>query len=275
MKRLIRQKIRFLALGVAMLVMVSCQAAHPLLGTSQEILSTNQPQTQTPELYIASYVALSAAPAQLPPLPYNYAELEPYIDAGTMQIHHDKHHATYVDKLNQALQTNPKLKNKGLENLLQDLDHLPDTIQKTVRNNGGGHLNHTLFWQSMNPHGGSVPTGALAAAIDRSFGSFDAFKAAFEQAGVNHFGSGWVWLVYNSQGQLQITTTSNQDNPIMEGLLPLLGNDIWEHAYYLNYQNRRADYLKNWWSVVDWNEIDRRFAEASSTRSPHPLASKN
>jgi Fe-Mn family superoxide dismutase len=208
---------------------------------------------------------LTANPAQLPPLPYDYGALEPYIDSQTMRLHHDIHHKTYVDKLNQALQKTPDLQSRSVEALLRDLNSIPENIRTQVRNNGGGHLNHTLFWQIMAPNAGDKPTGLLAKAIDDTFGSFDSFKQQFNQAGSDRFGSGWVWLVRTPQGQLQIKTTQNQDNPIAEGLYPILGNDIWEHAYYLKYQNRRPEYLSNWWNVVNWPEVELRFAQTNTS----------
>jgi Fe-Mn family superoxide dismutase len=196
---------------------------------------------------------------QLPPLPYAYTALEPYIDAATMRFHHGKHHATYVKNLNAALEKHPELKNKRVEYLIQNLDSLPEDIRKTVRNNGGGHINHSMFWKIMKPKGGGEPTGAISTAINNNFGSFATFKKQFNQAGTTLFGSGWVWLVRNREGKLEITTTSNQDSPLREGKYPIMGNDIWEHAYYLKYQNRRADYLNAWWNVINWDEINKRF----------------
>ncbi|MBD2500308.1 superoxide dismutase [Anabaena azotica] len=201
-------------------------------------------------------------PAKLPPLPYAYNALEKAIDAETMKLHHDKHHAAYVNNLNNALQKHKELQNKSVEALLRDLKSVPEDIRTKVRNNAGGHLNHTMFWQIMSPNGGGQPTGEIAQEINKTFGSFEAFQKQFNQAGGDRFGSGWVWLVRNPQKQLQIVTTPNQDNPIMEGSYPILGNDVWEHAYYLRYQNRRADYLNNWWNVVNWAEINKR-AQAS------------
>ncbi|KAF3891145.1 superoxide dismutase [Tolypothrix bouteillei VB521301] len=202
---------------------------------------------------------------QLPPLPYSYNALEPHIDAKTMQFHHDKHHATYVKNLNAALNKHPELKGKSVEALLRNLNNLPEDIRTTVRNNGGGHANHAMFWRIMKPKGGGEPTGAIASAIKESFGSFASFKKQFNEAGVGRFGSGWVWLVRTKDGNLAVMTTPNQDSPIVEGNYPIMGNDIWEHAYYLKYQNRRADYLKAWWNVLNWDEINKRFV-ASSTR---------
>lgn len=200
---------------------------------------------------------------QLPPLPYAYDALEPHIDVKTMEFHHDKHHAAYVKNLNAALDKHPELKSKTVEELLQRLDKVPADIRTTVRNNGGGHVNHSMFWKIMKPNGGGEPTGAIAAAINQNFGNFAAFKKQFNEAGADRFGSGWVWLVRNNNGKLEITTTANQDNPLSQGKYPIFGNDVWEHAYYLKYQNRRPDYLEAWWNVVNWDEINNRFAAAT------------
>ncbi len=200
---------------------------------------------------------------KLPPLPYAYKALEPHIDARTMQFHHDKHHAAYVKNLNAALEKHPELKNKTVEELLRNLDAVPEDIRKVVRNNGGGHVNHSMFWQIMKPKGGGNPTGEIATAINKNFGSFAAFKKQFNEAGASRFGSGWAWLVRTKDGKLEVTSTANQDSPLSEGKYPILGNDVWEHAYYLKYQNRRADYLQAWWNVVNWEEINKRFAAAS------------
>jgi Fe-Mn family superoxide dismutase len=196
-------------------------------------------------------------PHQLPPLPYDAAALEPHIDAQTMQIHHGKHHAAYVNNLNAALEKHPQLQNRDAESLIRDLSSVPDDIRTAVRNNGGGHVNHTMFWQIMGPGGGSAPSGAVADAINSAFGSFDTFKDQFAKAAVGRFGSGWAWLV-DSSGKLSIESTANQDNPMMEGKRPIMGLDVWEHAYYLKYQNRRPDYIAAWWNVVNWNEIAKR-----------------
>ncbi|HET9495825.1 MAG TPA: superoxide dismutase [Chloroflexia bacterium] len=199
---------------------------------------------------------------ELPALPYDFAALEPHIDAQTMQIHHDKHHAAYVNNLNAALEKYPALQNKSAEELIRDLNSVPEDIRTAVRNNGGGHVNHTMFWKIMGPNGGGEPTGAIASAIKEAFGDFDTFKQQFNDAGTKRFGSGWVWLVRGTGGQLQITSTANQDNPMSEGMYPIMGNDVWEHAYYLKYQNRRPDYLAAWWNVVNWDEVNRRFEQA-------------
>lgn len=197
---------------------------------------------------------------EVPALPYAYDSLEPHIDQTTMEIHHDKHHQAYVDKLNAAID-GTEAANSSIEELIAGLASLPAEIQGPVRNNGGGHLNHTLFWESMSPDGGGAPDGDLAAAIDDAFGSFDAFKEAFEAAGVGQFGSGWAWLVADGDG-VAVVSTANQDSPLTDGKTPLLGNDVWEHAYYLNYQNRRPDYLKAWWNTVDWSVVAARYAAA-------------
>jgi Fe-Mn family superoxide dismutase len=195
----------------------------------------------------------------LPALPYPADALEPYIDRLTMEIHHDKHHAGYVNNLNAALADYPDLQTRTVDELLREIHHVPHAIRSAVRNNGGGHANHSLFWRSMGPRGGGRPNGAIAEAITSSFGSFEAFKDEFSKAGLNRFGSGWAWLI-DEQGRLMIESTANQDSPLMEGKTPLLGLDVWEHAYYLKYQNRRADYIAAWWTVVDWVAIGRRLA---------------
>jgi Fe-Mn family superoxide dismutase len=198
----------------------------------------------------------------LPPLTYAYNALEPHIDQATMQFHHDKHHAAYVKNLNAALDKHPELKSKPVEEMLRNLNSVPADIRQIVRNNGGGHVNHSMFWLIMKPQGGGEPTGAIAKAINQSFGSFAAFKKQFNEAGTGRFGSGWVWLVRNKNGKLEVTTTANQDSPLSEGKYPIMGNDVWEHAYYLKYQNRRPEYLDAWWNVLNWDEINKRFAAA-------------
>jgi len=195
---------------------------------------------------------------ELPQLPYAFEALEPYIDTDTMQIHHGKHHAAYVSNLNAALDKHPQLDGKSLEDLLSDLSSLPEDIRAAVRNNGGGHFNHSLFWQFMSPNGGGEPKGDLGKAIATAFGSLAAFKESFEKAGMSRFGSGWAWLGLQN-GKLAVISMPNQDVPMMEGLQPILGVDVWEHAYYLKYQNRRAEYLSNWWNVVNWEEAARRY----------------
>ena len=196
---------------------------------------------------------------ELPSLDYSLDSLEPHIDARTMEIHHGKHHAAYVANLNKALDGHADLAGKGIEDLLKDLAALPEAIRGAVRNNGGGHANHTLFWDIMGPQGGGAPSGDLAAAIDRHFGSLDNLKEQLHKAGMTRFGSGWAWLV-KSGDALEVMSTANQDSPLSEGKTPLLGVDVWEHAYYLHYQNRRADYLTAWWNVVRWEKVAERFA---------------
>jgi superoxide dismutase, Fe-Mn family len=198
---------------------------------------------------------------EVPPLPYGYDALEPTIDEQTMHLHHDKHHQAYVDKANGALD-GTDLDGKPIQEILADLSQVPEDKRGVVRNNGGGHYNHSLFWESMGPGKGGAPAGDLGAAIDAAFGSFDAFKEQFEAAGVGQFGSGWAWLVLDG-GQLKVRSTANQDNPVSDGQVPLLGNDVWEHAYYLTYQNKRPDYLKAWWDVVDWDKVAERHAAAN------------
>jgi superoxide dismutase, Fe-Mn family len=195
---------------------------------------------------------------ELPPLPYDFAALEPHIDAQTMQIHHGKHHQAYVNNLNAALEKHTDLQKMSAEELLRNLGSVPEDIRPAVRNNGGGHVNHTMFWKMMAPNAGGPPSGAVAEAIKASFGGFDAFKEQFAKAGVSRFGSGWAWLIDNN-GKLSIESTANQDNPISDGKKPILGIDVWEHAYYLKYQNRRPDYITAWWNVVNWAEVNRLF----------------
>lgn len=198
---------------------------------------------------------------RVPPLTYDYNALEPHIDAATMKFHHDKHHAAYVKNLNTAVNKYPQLKTKTVEQLLTNLDKLPKDIQTTVRNNGGGHFNHSMYWQIMGPKAGGAPTGAIATAITTQFSSYDTFKTQFNEAGTKLFGSGWVWLV-TDRNKLKIMTTPNQDSPISQGLYPIMGNDVWEHAYYLTYQNRRPEYLAAWWNVINWTEVNNRFDRA-------------
>ncbi|NIV15217.1 MAG: superoxide dismutase [Aliifodinibius sp.] len=192
-------------------------------------------------------------------LPYAYDALEPHIDARTMEIHHSKHHQGYTNNLNAALEKFPDLQGKSARELLENLAGIPDEIRTAVRNNGGGYKNHNIFWKVMSPNGGGKPTGKLAGAINAKFGSFDAFKDLFSKTSATRFGSGWGWLCKNNAGELSVISTANQDNPFSEGLIPILGVDVWEHAYYLNYQNRRADYISAWWNVVNWEEVAQRF----------------
>jgi len=194
----------------------------------------------------------------LPPLPYSFDALAPYIDAKTMEIHHDKHHGAYVTNLNKALEGHAELQKLSVDELLGQISKVPENIRTAVRNNGGGHINHSMFWKIMKPGGGGPPIGNLAQAIHATFGSFDAFKEKFNQAATTRFGSGWAWLV-KSGGKLDIISTANQDSPVMEGKYPVMGLDVWEHAYYLKYQNRRPEYIGAWWNVVNWAEIENRF----------------
>ncbi len=198
---------------------------------------------------------------QLPELPYPANALEPHIDEQTMNIHHGKHHNTYVTNLNKALEGHDDLASKSVEELISNLDAVPENIRTAVRNNGGGHANHSLFWQILSPNGGGEPTGELAEAINKKFGSFEKFKEEFTQAALGRFGSGWAWLVVNN-GELEVTSTPNQDSPLMEGKTPILGLDVWEHAYYLKYQNRRPDYVQAFWNVVNWDEVAKRYSAA-------------
>jgi Fe-Mn family superoxide dismutase len=196
---------------------------------------------------------------ELPPLPYAHDALEPFIDTMTMQIHHGKHHATYVTNLNAALEKYPDFQKPGVDDLIRNIANVPEAIRTAVRNNGGGHANHSMFWQIMAPKAGGDPSGPLADAITASFGSLEAFKGEFKKAALGRFGSGWAWLI-NNGGKLAIESTPNQDSPVMEGRQVVMGIDVWEHAYYLKYQNRRADYVDAWWSVLNWSEVARRFA---------------
>ena len=198
---------------------------------------------------------------ELPQLPYAYDALEPHIDKETMNIHHSKHHNTYVTNLNNALAGNEDLLSKSVEEVIANLDAVPEAARTAVRNNGGGHANHTLFWQILSPNGGGEPTGDLLAAINAKFGSVESFKEEFAKAATTRFGSGWAWLAVNN-GELEVTSTPNQDSPLMEGKTPILGLDVWEHAYYLKFQNRRPDYISTFWNVVNWDEVSKRYAEA-------------
>src|SRR6187402_3485878 len=195
---------------------------------------------------------------ELPKLPYPNDALEPHIDAKTMEIHHDKHHQAYITNLNKAIEGKPGLEGKSIEDLISNLNAVPEDIRTAVRNNGGGHANHSFFWQIMGPNGGA-PSGKLAQDIDATFGSLDGLKEKIGAAGAGRFGSGWAWLIKNKEGKLEVTSTPNQDSPLMDGNTPVLGVDVWEHAYYLNYQNRRPDYLKAWWNVVNWAEVGKRY----------------
>jgi superoxide dismutase, Fe-Mn family len=199
---------------------------------------------------------------EVPALPYAYEALEPYIDSQTMHLHHDKHHQAYVDNFKAALEKAPELKEKSPEDILRNIQAVPETVRTAVQNNGGGHVNHSMFWAIMGPNAGGNPTGAIGDAIKQTFGDFAQFQEKFNDAGVKRFGSGWAWLV-QGRGGLEIISTANQDSPLMQGSYPIMGNDVWEHAYYLKYQNRRAEYLKAWWNVVNWDEVNKRFATAT------------
>jgi Fe-Mn family superoxide dismutase len=201
-------------------------------------------------------------PFEVPPLPYDYDALEPHIDEQTMRLHHDKHHQAYVDKLNAALDGTDHM-GRDISDIIADLDSIPADKRTAVRNQGGGHLNHTKFWEWMSPNGGGDPTGDVASAIEAAFGSIDDFRTKFEETGAGQFGSGWVWLVVDG-GSLAVLSTPNQDSPLSEGQVPILGNDVWEHAYYLKYQNRRPDYLKAWWNVVDWDKVADLYSSSKS-----------
>jgi Fe-Mn family superoxide dismutase len=203
-------------------------------------------------------------PYELPPLPYPNNALEPHIDAKTMEIHHDKHHAAYITNVNKALEGSPELSSLPIDDLIANLDKVPEGVRTAVRNNGGGHSNHSFFWKILGPGGSGQPSGPIAAAIDEAFGSFEAFKEKFNAAGAARFGSGWAWLILNKAGKLEIVSTPNQDSPIMDGNKPILGVDVWEHAYYLNYQNRRPDYLKAWWNAVNWSAVNDNYAAAKA-----------
>lgn len=220
--------------------------------------SENNTQVSTP----ASTIAQNTSEFVLPPLTYDYDALEPYIDSQTMTLHHDKHHAGYVKNLNEAISAYPEFQEKTLEELLLDLDTLPEDIQTTVRNNGGGHSNHSIFWSIMTPDSEGEPTGELAEAIASDFGDFATLQEEFNTGGKKQFGSGWAWLVMNEEGTLEVMSTPNQDSPLFEGKYPIMGNDVWEHAYYLNYQNKRGDYLDAWWNVINWSEVNERFLAA-------------
>jgi Fe-Mn family superoxide dismutase len=210
---------------------------------------------------------------ELPKLPYAYNALEPHIDARTVGIHYEKHHQGYVNNLNKALEKYPELQKKSVVTLLSDLEALPDDIRTAVRNNGGGHANHHLYWYTMSPHGGGEPAGSLAEKINEAFGSFAEFKAEFSKAAATRFGSGWAWLCIDDEGNLLVTSTPNQDSPVTDGLVPLLGLDVWEHAYYLNYQNRRPDYVEAWWNLVDWGQVSRNLTMVKIETSIDQVAS--
>lgn len=226
---------------------------------TNRMLLTSFAQTPTPN---PAQTPVTAGVFSVPPLPYDYAALEPHIDAQTMRLHHDKHHAAYVGNLNAAVAKYPNLQKMSAEDLLRNLSSVPDDVRTAVRNNAGGHVNHSMFWQIMQPKGGGEPAGDIGAAIKKGFGDFATLKTKFNEAGAKRFGSGWVWLLSDKSGKLSIISTPNQDSPLLDGNYPVLGNDVWEHAYYLKYQNRRADYLAAWWNTINWDEINKRFAQA-------------
>lgn len=209
---------------------------------------------------------------KLPPLPYDYSALEPHVDTRTMAVHHDKHHQAYVNNLNKALENYPDLQNTATLQLLSDLNSVPEEIRTAVRNHGGGHANHSMFWNAMHSSGGGEPGGKLGSAITESFGSFEAFKEAFSKKAATLFGVGWTWLCVDGEGKLLVITTQNQDNPVSQGLIPLLGLDVWEHAYYLKYENRRADYIAAWWNVVNWSYVSANLTVANLELGARDLA---
>ena len=205
-------------------------------------------------------------PYQLPPLPYAYNALEPFIDEETMKLHHDAHHQAYVNNLNGAVEKHPELFQRSAEDLVRNLQQVPEDIRTVVRNNGGGHVNHTMFWEIMGPNGGGQPSGELANAITQSLGGFDQLKQQLTQAAVSRFGSGWAWLSVDASGKLVVESTPNQDNPLSEGRVPVLGVDVWEHAYYLKYRNRRPEYVNQWWNTINWEAVAKRYAQARGGR---------
>lgn len=234
-------------------------ATMAVITSEDDIVTTNT--IANPSTFIAQ---ADTGEFTLPPLPYAYDALSTYIDQQTMTFHHDKHHAGYVKNLNEAIADYPDLQGQSIEELLSNFDTIPTEIQTTVRNNGGGHANHSMFWSIMTPDSPAEPSGEVIDAITATFGDLDSFKEAFNTAGKKQFGSGWAWLVMNSNGELEVTSTPNQDSPFMSGSYPIMGNDVWEHAYYLKYQNKRGDYLDAWWNVVNWDEVNNRFVTAQS-----------
>ena len=252
---------------ISMLALTIVSIVSAFSFSSSAAHTPNIPNTET-----ASQVEVSVQPSliaqgeqfSLPTLPYEYDALDAYIDRATMTLHHDEHHASYVKNLNEAIALYPNLKGQSVEELLMNLDSIPEDIRTTIRNNGGGHANHTMFWSIMTPDSQGQPVGEIAEAIDRDFDDFATFQTEFNTAGAKQFGSGWAWLVMNSDGSLEVTSTPNQDNPLSDGKYPILGNDVWEHAYYLKYQNKRTDYLDAWWNVVNWDEINNRVRTAKA-----------
>jgi superoxide dismutase, Fe-Mn family len=263
MLKLLPRFIGFLLVGVACFTFLFSQTL-PSQAASPSPAASPAASPATPAAPASPASPATTGAVTLPPLPYAYNALEPYIDATTMQIHHDKHHATYVTNLNEALKQYPDLQKKSVSELLSNLSSVPADIRTVVQNNGGGHVNHSMFWSIMAANAGGQPTGELATAINRKFTNFETFKKQFNEAGTKRFGSGWAWLVLTPQGQLEVISTANQDSPLMQGMYPIMGNDVWEHAYYLKYQNQRAKYLESWWNVVNWPAIARRYAEAKA-----------
>ena len=246
------------------LILLSTTLGVMTLDSCQISTDNSSPSVTASTLPNDTKLAENSGVFELTPLPYEYDALEPYIDQETMQFHHGKHYAGYTKNLNRAIAKYPELKDKSAEDLLRGLNTLPNDIRTAVQNNGGGYVNHKMFWEIMSPNGGGEPQGKIAAAINESFGNFDGFKDKFNAAGGGRFGSGWVWLVLGKDGKLKVISTANQDSPFLTGDYPIMGNDVWEHAYYLNYQNRRGDYLKAWWNIVNWPEVNRRYEEAVS-----------
>jgi superoxide dismutase, Fe-Mn family len=254
------KKIYGLIMAIAIAITLVFQSNNSVADASESTTISNQ-------MLSPQNTLVAQAPTDeftLPPLPYAYDALDAYIDSETMTIHHDKHHAKYVKNLNEAIALHPDLKGQSIEDLLLNLDTLPEDIMTTVRNNGGGHANHTMFWSIMTPESQGEPTGEIAEAIKATFGDFATFQEEFNTAGTKRFGSGWAWLVMNDNKELEVTSTANQDSPLLEGQYPIMGNDVWEHAYYLKYQNKREDYLNAWWNVVNWDEVNKRFQAANS-----------
>jgi superoxide dismutase, Fe-Mn family len=253
------KKIYGLIMAIAIVITLVLQSNNSVADASEPTTISNQ--MLSPQNMVAQ---ASSEQFTLPPLPYGYDALDAYIDSETMTLHHDKHHAKYVKNLNEAIALHPDLQGQSVEELLLNLDTIPEDIMTTVRNNGGGHANHTMFWSIMTPESQGQPTGEIAEAIDAAFGDFATFQTEFNTAGTKRFGSGWAWLVMNDQKELEVTSTANQDSPLMEGQYPIMGNDVWEHAYYLKYRNKREDYLDAWWNVVNWDEVNNRFQAANS-----------
>ncbi|MEN9520973.1 MAG: hypothetical protein RLZZ381_3561 [Cyanobacteriota bacterium] len=256
------KKIYGLIMAIAIAVTLVLQSNNSIADASEHTIFSNQ--MLSPQKALIAQAPAANGEFTLPPLPYAYDALNTYIDSETMTIHHDKHHAKYVTNLNEAIALHPDLKGQSVEDLLINLDTLPEDIMTTVRNNGGGHANHSMFWSIMTPEAQGQPTGEIAEAIKTTFGDFATFQEEFNTAGEKRFGSGWAWLVMNDRKELEVISTANQDSPLMEGKYPIMGNDVWEHAYYLKYQNKRDDYLTAWWNVVNWDEVNKRYQAANS-----------